>query len=141
MLEQALLNLLARRRGKHDLYLVKTVLLASGNFSDVVIDRILALAQKNGWIRITEEPNPLFEKCIEANKDSKRIKNVFVYCRERYPTLMWIEITEEGLIRYLHNVYCLTLWVEGKKETAMLNFRYASRSVDYYTVPPEVCGK
>ncbi len=140
MIEHFLLHLLAKNKSKNDLYLIKTLLLLYTDASDETINRVLAIMQRDGYIVIAEEPNEMFKQCLETNGNNKRIKNVAVYCRERYPTRMTIQITDLGLIRYLHNVYCLTLLAGEDIETALLNFRAAMRSIDFYTEPPSSCN-
>lgn len=107
---------------------------------DQIINRTLFALAKDGYIVMEKKESEEYKKCIEKLKErqDRRITNPDKYCRKRYPVDMVVEVTDKGLVKYIHNVYCISMEEDKSKESARSNKKRVEAWLDLHTNDP-VC--
>jgi hypothetical protein len=138
-LEQYILYLLVKYNELDLRDLKLKVLREEPSLSNRLLSYQLSLMREEGYIEFIEEYYEEYKKCIEKQSNDKRIKNIARYCKQKYPVLILVKLTEDGKIKFIHNCYCLSYCYTKNQETALLNMGSCEDLADLRTKPPEKC--
>ena len=112
---------------------------AEPTLSDKLLNYQLSLLKEEGYIEFTEEQSVGYKKCVETHSTDRRIKSIARYCKERYPVLIKVKVTDLGKVKYVQNCFCLSFCHTKNAETALRNMASCEKLVDLKTKPPSKC--
>jgi hypothetical protein len=128
------------RHNEFDLRELKVkILREEPSLSNRLLNYQLSLMKEENYIEFIEKYSEEYKKCLEKYSIDKRIKNIAKYCKERYPVLIKVKITDAGRVKFIHNCYCLSYCCDKNAEVALLNMRSCEDLADIRTKPPSKC--
>jgi len=108
-------------------------------YSDKVFRFLLNLLRDNGELEFIEKPTKAYLQCFESAKLDKRIKDPARYCKERYPIVIMVRVTDAGKAGYAERVFCNSYCFDHSYEVALINMRSVFDRIGFKTKPPEWC--